>query len=118
MRDGSGTISHYVSVGKDVTELRKLQEHEYQLKLARSVQQRFYTMEPPQVEGFDIGGASFPADATGGDYFDFVRLPRGHLGIAVGDVSGHGISSALLMVELRSSLPPGKARPSGRSSHC
>jgi PAS domain S-box-containing protein len=104
MRNGAGTITHYVSVGKDVTELRKLHEHEYQLKLARSVQQRFYTEAPPQIEGFDIAGASFPADATGGDYFDFVPLPNGCVGIAVGDVSGHGLSSALLMVELRSSL--------------
>jgi PAS domain S-box-containing protein len=104
MRNAAGTITHYVSVGKDVTELRKLQEHEYQSKLARSVQQRFYTEAPPQVEGFDIAGASFPANATGGDYFDFVPLSQGRVGIAIGDVSGHGLSSALLMVELRSSL--------------
>ncbi len=104
MRDATGTITHYVSVAKDVTETRKLQEQEYQMKLARSVQQSFYRVAPPQIEGYDIAGASFPADATGGDYFDFVPLPRGHLGISVGDVCGHGISSALLMVELRASL--------------
>ena len=104
MRDSGGTITHYVSVVKDVTETRKLQEQEYQMKLARSVQQRFYKMASPQIRGFDIAGASFPADATGGDYFDFVPLPRGRIGISVGDVCGHGISSALLMVELRASL--------------
>ncbi len=104
MRDAAGTITHYVSVVKDVTETRKLQEQEYQMKLARSVQQSFYKVAPPQIRGFDIAGASFPADATGGDYFDFVPLPRGRIGISVGDVCGHGISSALLMVELRASL--------------
>jgi PAS domain S-box-containing protein len=104
MRDSSGTITHYVSVVKDVTEQRKLQEQEFQMRLARSVQQRFYKVCAPQIDGFDIAGASFPADATGGDYFDFVPLPRGRIGIAAGDVSGHGISSALLMVELRACL--------------
>ncbi len=104
MRNGMGSITHYVSVVKDVTDLRKLQEQEYQMKLARSVQQRFYQMAPPQIDGFDIAGASFPAHATGGDYFDYVPLPRGRIGISVGDVSGHGISAALLMVELRAAL--------------
>jgi sigma-B regulation protein RsbU (phosphoserine phosphatase) len=104
MRDASGTITHFVSVVKDVTEQRKLQEQEFQMRLARSVQQQFYRVSAPQINGFDIAGASFPADATGGDYFDFVPLPGGRIGIAAGDVSGHGISSALLMVELRACL--------------
>jgi serine phosphatase RsbU (regulator of sigma subunit) len=56
------------------------------------------------VDGFELGGAAFPADATGGDYFDFVRLPKGCVGILIGDVCGHGIGSALLMAELRACL--------------
>jgi sigma-B regulation protein RsbU (phosphoserine phosphatase) len=104
MKDSSGTITHFVSVVKDVTEQRKLRDQEAQMKLARAVQQRFYQIPPPAIPGFDIAGASFPADATGGDYFDFVPLPRGRIGISVGDVSGHGISSALLMVELRTCI--------------
>lgn len=104
MHDSSGAITQFVSVVKDVTEQRKLQEQEFQMRLARSVQQQFYKVSAPQINGFDIAGASFPADATGGDYFDFVPLPRGRIGIAAGDVSGHGVSSALLMVELRARL--------------
>jgi PAS domain S-box-containing protein len=104
MRDSAGSITHYVSVVKDVTEQRKLQEQEFQMKLARTVQQQFYTIAPPQIDGFEVAGASFPADATGGDYFDFMPLPRGCFGISIGDVSGHGISSALMMVELRAYL--------------
>ena len=64
-----------MTVIKDVTELRKLQEQEFQMSLARAVQQQFYSMPPPQIEGFDFAGAAFPADATGGDYFDFLRCP-------------------------------------------
>jgi len=104
MRDATGEITRFVSVTKDVTEQRKLQEQEYQMKLARAVQQQFYSVSPPQVDGFDIAGAAFPADATGGDYFDFVPLPNGRIGISIGDVCGHGVSSALLMAELRACL--------------
>ncbi|MGD0308165.1 MAG: SpoIIE family protein phosphatase [Acidobacteriota bacterium] len=104
IRDAAGKITQFVAVTKDVTEQRKLQEREYQMKLARAIQQQFYRISAPPVEGFDIAGRTFPADETGGDYFDFMPLPDGCIGIFIGDVSGHGISSALLMVELRSYL--------------
>jgi sigma-B regulation protein RsbU (phosphoserine phosphatase) len=81
-----------------------MQEQQLQMSLARAVQQQFYRMPPPQVDGFDFAGAAFPADATGGDYFDFVLLPDDSLGIVIGDVSGHGVGSALLMTELRAYL--------------
>jgi sigma-B regulation protein RsbU (phosphoserine phosphatase) len=101
MRGPTGNITQFVTVIKDVTELRKMQEQQFQMNLARAVQQQFYKMPPPRIQGFDFAGASFPADATGGDYFDFVTLPGDCIGIIIGDVSGHGIGSALLMVELR-----------------
>jgi sigma-B regulation protein RsbU (phosphoserine phosphatase) len=104
MRDDSGRISHFVSVVKDVTEQRKLQWQEDQMRLARAVQQRFYDVPMPAVAGYDIAGAAFPADQTGGDYFDVMNLPRGQLGLAIGDVCGHGIGSALMMAELRACL--------------
>jgi sigma-B regulation protein RsbU (phosphoserine phosphatase) len=104
IRDAAGQITQFVAVTKDVTEQRKLQERESQMKLARAVQQQFYRISAPRIEGFDMAGGTFPADETGGDYFDFVSLPNGCTGISVGDISGHGIASALLMVELRSYL--------------
>jgi sigma-B regulation protein RsbU (phosphoserine phosphatase) len=104
MRDSTGNITHFVTVIKDVTELRKVQEQQFQMSLARAVQQQFYRMPAPKIEGFDLAGAAFPADETGGDYFDFLTLPDNCLGIAIGDVSGHGVGSALLMAELRAYL--------------
>jgi len=104
MRDSTGRITHFVTVIKDVTDLRKMQEQQFQMSLARAVQQQFYRAPAPKVKGFDLAGAAFPADATGGDYFDFVALPGDCIGIATGDVSGHGLSSALLMAELRAYL--------------
>jgi phosphoserine phosphatase RsbU/P len=104
MRDSTGVITHFVTVIKDVTDWRKLQEQQFQMSLAGAVQQQFYRMPPPSVKGFDLAGASFPANETGGDYFDFVTLPDNSIGIVIGDVSGHGVSSALLMAELRAYL--------------
>jgi sigma-B regulation protein RsbU (phosphoserine phosphatase) len=56
------------------------------------------------VPGLDIHGATFVADVTGGDYYDFIPLPGECLGILVADVSGHGVDSALLMAETRAVL--------------
>lgn len=104
IRKPGGGITRVVSVGKDVTQLRRAAERESTLLLARSVQQRLFPASPPHVRGFDVHGASFVADVTGGDYFDFVPLPGECLGIVIGDVSGHGFDSALLMAEARAVL--------------
>jgi PAS domain S-box-containing protein len=100
MRDEAGHLTHFVSVSQDITELRKKQEQEFQLQLARDVQQRLYAA-PPVVPGFDIAGSAHPADETGGDYFDFISMADGSLVIAVADAKGHGFSSALVMALTR-----------------
>ena len=100
MRDETGRLTHFVSVSQDITELRKKQEQEFQLQLARDVQQRFYAAAPV-VPGFDIGGSAHPADETGGDYFDFIFMDDGSLLIAVADAKGHGFGSALVMALTR-----------------
>jgi serine phosphatase RsbU (regulator of sigma subunit) len=75
-----------------------------EIRVAREIQQRFFPAAPLPLPGLDIGGASYPADATGGDYFDYVPLQDGSLAIAIGDVSGHGLGPALLMAETRAYL--------------
>lgn len=100
MRDESGHLTHFVSVSQNITELRKKQEQEFQLQLARDVQQRFYA-DAPVIAGFDIAGSARPADETGGDYFDFISMADGSLLIAVADAKGHGFSSALVMALTR-----------------
>jgi sigma-B regulation protein RsbU (phosphoserine phosphatase) len=68
------------------------------------VQQRLYPAAPPAALGLDIGGNSFMAEETGGDYFDFVPLQDDALLLLVGDVSGHGFDAALVMAETRAYL--------------
>ena len=101
MRGPTGIITHLVTIFRDATEQRKLQEQQFQMGLARAVQRQFYETPPPRVEGFDFAAAAFPADDIGGDYLDFVSMPGGCVGFAIGDVCGHGISSALLMAGMR-----------------
>ena len=59
---------------------------------------------PPPLAGFEVGGKCFPADATGGDFFDYIPMPDGCVGIVCGDVSGHGIGPALLMAMVHAYL--------------
>ena len=85
----------------------KIEEHmrmSRALGLAKEVQQSLLPQYDPSLPGFDIAGASIYCDETGGDYFDFIEANRnGQKGLAVvvGDVSGHGVSSALLMATAR-----------------
>jgi len=79
-------------------------ERTSKLALARSVQQRMYPASPPDSRGFDIAGIAVPADETGGDYYDHLRLPGGGLTLAVGDVSGHGSDAALHVIQARTML--------------
>ncbi len=100
MKDENGEITHFVSVLKDITELRRQQEQEFQLQIADQVQQRL-NAGTASWPGFDIAGSVCSATLTGGDYFDFIPQPDGCLCIAIGDVSGHGFGSALVMAETR-----------------
>jgi sigma-B regulation protein RsbU (phosphoserine phosphatase) len=95
----------------------KIEEHMRMSKalgLAQEVQQSLLPQSDPSFPGFDIAGSSIYCDETGGDYYDFIETNRGGqagLAVVVGDVSGHGVSSALLMataralIMLRSSMP-------------
>jgi len=93
-------ITHFVSVLKDISELRKQQEQEFHLRFAREVQQRFYSTQM-SLPGFDVAGTAYPAALTGGDYFDFIQQPDGFVYIVIGDVSGHGFGPALIMATAR-----------------
>jgi PAS domain S-box-containing protein len=103
MKADNGEVTHFVAVLRDITELLRQNEQDVEMHLAREVQQRYYREAVP-VPGYDVGSAAYPADETGGDYFDFIPMPDGHIGIAIGDASGHGLRCALVMAELRAFL--------------
>jgi PAS domain S-box-containing protein len=98
----------FVGFIRDISERkraeRELRENQEQFRVAREIQQRLFPKSAPASAGFDIGGATFPAEATGGDYFDYLPMLHDRLGVVVGDVTGHGVGPALLMAETRAYL--------------
>ncbi len=87
--------------------LAERQRMKQALELAMGIQQHLLPEAPPELEGFDISGRCDYCDETGGDYYDFISLvdvAPGRVGIAVGDVTGHGIAAALLMASARGVL--------------
>lgn len=77
---------------------------EASLAIARDIQHSLLPDAPPEVEGVELAGVSSSCDETGGDYFDYFILPDGKLAMVIGDVSGHGVGSALLMATARAFL--------------
>lgn len=75
-----------------------------QLEIARRVQQQLFPAPAVSFRGIDIVGRCDPADEAGGDYFDYFAMPDDSVGFVIGDVSGHGIGPAMLMVETRAIL--------------
>ncbi len=69
------------------------------LKLAEQVQKRFLPQSVPAIGGYEFFAHYDPAYEVGGDYYDFVHLPKNRLALAVGDVSGKGVAAALMMAK-------------------
>jgi sigma-B regulation protein RsbU (phosphoserine phosphatase) len=74
------------------------------LYLAQEVQQALLPRECPAIDGLDMAARSLYCDETGGDYYDFIGNDNKQLDAVIGDVSGHGISSAILMASVRAFL--------------
>ncbi len=96
------------SLGETFNEVGpQLQEREtlkQSLNVAREIQQQLLPKSAPQLRGFDIAGKIIYCDQTGGDYFDYIPIDDQRLAVVVGDVTGHGIGSALLMATARGAL--------------
>jgi phosphoserine phosphatase RsbU/P len=90
-----------------VSQLEERMRLKQALDLAMEVQQNLLPLTPPELGGLDIAGTCAYCDETGGDYYDFLQfseLGEGRIGLAVGDVAGHGISAALLMATARAMI--------------
>ncbi len=82
----------------------RLESQEQELQRAREIQQSLLPKEIPQLPGIAVATAWRPARAVGGDYFDVLRLDHNRLAICIADVSGKGVSAALLMANVQASL--------------
>jgi sigma-B regulation protein RsbU (phosphoserine phosphatase) len=101
-------IGYTGDVINEMTEgLMERERIKHSLGLAKEIQQSLFPKEALKMKGLEVAGKSIYCDETGGDYYDFIHMADGDgqkLGVVIGDVSGHGISAALLMATVRSSL--------------
>ncbi len=102
--DEDGHQLGHVAFVTDLTEQKR------SLLLAGEVQKSLLPKRPPQIAGLDIAGISIPCEEIGGDYFDYLKQPRGSepgddlLAVTVADIAGHGVDSALLMATARTAM--------------
>jgi len=80
--------------------LRMKQELEH----AHEIQMSMLPQTKPDIAGFDLASLSLPATEVGGDYYDYFPLSDSRLAVAIGDVSGHGVASGLVLSGVRSGL--------------
>jgi sigma-B regulation protein RsbU (phosphoserine phosphatase) len=85
------------SLQKLIVEQKEKQRIESELAIAQEVQALLFPRDISSLEGFEVHGVCRPARTVSGDYYDFLPVGPHQLGVAVGDISGKGISAALLM---------------------
>jgi len=101
LRNDQGELIGQMAFIADMTEQKKA------LALAGEVQRSLLPRENPKIDGLDIAGRNVCCDEVGGDYFDFFFQQEGSansFGVAVGDITGHGVDAALLMSSARAFL--------------
>jgi phosphoserine phosphatase RsbU/P len=92
------------SVEKLMVEQREKQRLENELSIAQEVQAQLFPKQISQLETLEVHGFCRPARTVSGDYYDFLPVTSNKLGLAVGDISGKGISAALLMATIHSAV--------------
>lgn len=85
------------SFDKMVQSLRENARMWHEFNVARDMQAQMLPDTYPEIEGIQISAKSVPTTEVGGDFYDFLQLQDGRLGIVVGDVSGHGVAAAMVM---------------------
>jgi len=92
------------SIERLVEDSRERERLQSELEIAREVQAQLFPRSVPELKSLEVLGVCRPAQSVSGDFFDYVQLPDGRLALSLGDVSGKGISAALVMAYLHSVL--------------
>jgi serine phosphatase RsbU (regulator of sigma subunit) len=88
--------THVKAALREAETQHQLKQVEHELQIARSIQQSLLPKIRPQIAGFHVAGWSRSADDTGGDFYDWKKLPDGRWVLVLADVTGHGIGPAIL----------------------
>jgi PAS domain S-box-containing protein len=92
------------AMAKQQQEAQERQRIEQELRVARLIQQTLLPKSLPGLPGYDMAAYYQPAREVGGDFYDFLELEDGRLGLVVGDVSGKGVPAAIVMAITRTML--------------
>ncbi len=91
-------------VREQAVEIQARERLEQEMRVATLIQQQFLPRELPQLDDWQVAAYYGPARAVGGDFYDFIPLPDGRIGIVVGDVTDKGVPAALIMARTQSVL--------------
>jgi sigma-B regulation protein RsbU (phosphoserine phosphatase) len=83
---------------------KDLQRMQEEIRFAAKIQSELLPKEFPRIPGYDIAGKSIPAQAIGGDYFDFIPVDKTRIAVTLGDVTGKGLPAAMLMSNVQATL--------------
>jgi serine phosphatase RsbU (regulator of sigma subunit) len=92
------------AMAKQQEEAQERERIEQELRVARLIQRTLLPKTLPGLPGYDVAAYYQPAREVGGDFYDFLQLPDGRLGLIVGDVSGKGVPAAIVMAITRTML--------------
>lgn len=99
--DSAAVAVEVARLHEEGVRVRRIEED---LAIARQIQLSFLPQAPPKLKGIDLAGLNVPSFDVGGDYYDFVTVAPGQLGIAIGDVAGKGVAAGLILSSFRSSM--------------
>lgn len=105
-----GEITNYVSVLKDITDLRERQRLEREIELAAEIQMNVIPEILPTLPGFEFGARIIPARVASGDFYDIIQISETKVGILIGDVVDKGIPAGMLMSRVHALISTGARR--------
>ena len=111
---GNSFNSMTANLGRLIVVAKEKERLESELAIAREVQDQLFPKDVPYVKTLELKGVCNPARMVSGDYYDFMKLPNDSLAFAIGDVAGKGISAALLMATIQSTM---RTQLSGANGH-
>jgi serine phosphatase RsbU (regulator of sigma subunit) len=101
----AGIAMRSISLAEEMAERMEAERRaEQEMQIARQVQSRLLPQQAPMLETLDCAGKCIQTRAVGGDYYDFLDFGAGKVGLVLADISGKGMSGALLMANLQASL--------------
>ncbi|HMC61668.1 MAG TPA: SpoIIE family protein phosphatase, partial [Candidatus Solibacter sp.] len=114
---GTSFNSMTENLGQLIVVAKEKERLESELTIAREVQNQLFPKDVPFTRSLELKGVCNPARMVSGDYYDFMALPNDALAFAIGDVAGKGISAALLMATIQSTMRTQLGAVNGNGHH-